>query len=349
MRIASSIALLLLLAPPLRAQVLVDSIPYPGINQGFWGIWTNPDTVFIGADFSGDIYFSDHQGNILGQLPTGYNYNHGLIRRQNSYLIAKNYTVGGAPLHEIDLQGNPLNTWPFPQVIGGNPGGIGGLAADGDAVWFTVYHPDWTTYPYAYAYKWVPGTAQLLDTVPMNGRQPYGVTLKGDTLLYVIDNIHGDQERIYAYDLTNREDLFWFDIPDTPIDNDQSPRGLHYDGEFLYLMANRQGGSAFAYRTVFIYTFDEIGTGVVNNPPHRTMLLQPNPAGSMVQVHLPREEVARGVELQVIDRMGRVLMVRHTDTEVTTLDLTALPGGDHLVRAIAGGVPLATRKLVVQR
>nr|MBP8877557.1 hypothetical protein [Flavobacteriales bacterium] len=65
----------------LHGQVLVDSIPYPGISQGFWGIEVNADTIFLGADFSGDIYFSDHAGTIIGQRSTGFTFNHGLIRK----------------------------------------------------------------------------------------------------------------------------------------------------------------------------------------------------------------------------------------------------------------------------
>ena len=255
-RIAAILAALSAAPDPSMAQVLVDSIPYPGISQGFWGVHVNADTIFLGADFSGNIYFSDHSGNILGQRTTGFAYNHGLVKRPASYLIAKDYTTSGASLHEVDLGGGLMNTWTFPPVLGGNSSGIGDLCADGNAVWYTMYYPDFDNDPYAYAYKWVPGDPAPIDTVPLHGEQPYGIALKGDTLFYVTDNLNGDQERIYAYDLTNEQDLGWTELPDTPIDNDMSPRGMHYDGEFLYLIANRQGGSAFAYQTVYIYAFD---------------------------------------------------------------------------------------------
>ena len=290
----------LLLPSSIHAQTLVDSIPYPGISQGFWGIHVNPDTIFLGADFSGAIYFSDHEGTMLGQLATGFDFNHGLVRRPSSYLIAEDYTTNGAGLYEVDLAGNLLNSWTFPDVIGGNSSGIGDLCADGNAVWYTMYFPDFDVYPYSYAYKWIPGAATPMDTVPLNGEQPYGIALKGDTLFYVTDNLNGDAERIYAYDLTNEVDLGFVDLPDMATDGDQRPQGMHYDGAHLYLVANRQGGSAFAYQTVFKYAFD-INTAVFT-PVERDLKIFPTLASDLVQV----EHAMPGATIHVLDGMGRV-------------------------------------------
>jgi hypothetical protein len=301
----------------LHAQILVDSIPYPGISQGFWGIHVNPDTIFLGADFSGNIHFSDHAGTILGQLPTGYDFNHGLIRKASSYLIAEDFTSGGAGLYEIGLNGGTLNTWTFPPVIGGNSSGIGDLCADGDAVWYTMYFPDFDVYPYAYAYKWIPGDPTPIDTVPMNGEQPYGIALKGDTLLYVTDNLNGDPERIYAYDLTNDVDLGFVDLPDMATDGDQSPRGMFYDGQFLYLIANRQGGNAFAYQTVFKYAFD-ISTAVFDQEERREVLLHPSPASDVVHLQLADGPTER---FMVFDASGRQVVTGNLTTERSSLNV----------------------------
>src|SRR5690606_13013254 len=95
-----------LLAPvTLTAQTLVDSLSYQGVNQSFWGIHVTSDTIFLGADGPGDVVFSDHDGNILGNLPTGYTFNHGLVRKPGSYLIAQDYTTNGAHLYEIGFDG----------------------------------------------------------------------------------------------------------------------------------------------------------------------------------------------------------------------------------------------------
>ena len=123
----------LLLSGTCTAQTLIDSIPYPGIDLNFWGIQVSADTIFLGADNPGKIYFSDHNGTVLGQQSTGYIFNHGLIRRPHSYLIAQDYTTSGAHLYEVSLTGTLLNTWTFPDVIGGHSSGIGDLCADGNA------------------------------------------------------------------------------------------------------------------------------------------------------------------------------------------------------------------------
>lgn len=341
--------LLLLTGVPLKAQTLVDSIPYPGmLNLAFWGIHVTPDTIFLGADGPGPVYFSDHQGNILGNQPTGYTYNHGLIKRPSSYLIAKDYTTQGSILHEVSLAGNLIQQWTFPPGVLGTSGGVGDLAeAGGGAIWFTVYFPQSLTYPFTYAYKWLPGESTFLDTVPLNGKQPYGVTVKGDTLFYVIDNLHGDQERIYAYDLTNEEDLFWFELPDTPIDNDQRPFGLHWDGNYLYLVANRQGGSAFAHQTIFIYSIS--GTTGIQQLELRTMGLHPNPATDQVTISLPESEVVRSVLFEITDGAGRVVRTERGAGVSTVLDVAGLPSGRYTIRALRDGVSFAQRKLVVAR
>lgn len=324
-----ALPLALLLAPnALHAQVLVDSIPYPGISQGFWGIHVNPDTIFLGADFSGNIYFSDHDGTILGQLPTGYDFNHGLIRTATSYLIAEDFTSGGAGLYEVGLNGTTLNTWTFPPVIGGNSSGIGDLCADGDAVWYTMYFPDFDVYPYAYAYKWIPGDPAPIDTVPMNGEQPYGIALRGDTLFYVTDNLNGDPERIYAYDLTNEVDLGSVDLPDMATDGDQSPRGMYYDGQFLYLIANRQGGNAFAYQTVFKYAFD-ISTAVFNREAPTDMRLYPSPASEVVHIHLPN---GGAQPFTVFDAQGKEVHAGTLQQDRSTLPVANWAPGTYTVK-----------------
>ncbi len=322
-------ALLLLLGlPTSRAQVLVDSIPYPGQGTGVWGIHVTTDTIFLGSDLTGNIRFSDHNGSILGELTTPYDFNHGLIRRSASYLIAEDFTTNGAGLYEIDLSGALLASWTFPDVIGGASAGIGDLEANGNAVWYTMYYPDFNTYPFAYAYKWVPGDPAPVDTVPLQGEQPYGIALKGDTLLYVTDNLNGDQERIYAYDLANEQDLGWIELPDTPIDNDQRPQGMHYDGQFLYLVANRQGGSAFAYQTVFKYAFDISNAVFVREEPV-AVLLHPSPASDVLTI---RSVIGAARSYAVFDVSGKPVATGILNTDRTMLNVSDWAAGTYTVR-----------------
>lgn len=327
--------------------MLVDSLQYAGITQNFWGIHVTTDTIFLGADLSGAIYYSDHAGNLLGQQSTGFTFDHGLVRTPTSYLIAQDYAANGAHLYEIDLSGTLLNTWMFPDVIGGHSSGIGDLFPDGNAVWYTMYYPDFNTDPYAYAYRWVPGDATANDTVPLHGEQPYGIAIKGDTLFYVTDNLNGDQERIYAYDLTNEQDIGWIELPDTPIDNDQSPRGMYYDGTHLYLIANRSGGSANAYQNIYIYAFDN-AVGSAELHPATVLPAYPDPADDHLTITLPFTRTNGEWEISVLDGTGRIVSRSRGDGQVIDLDTGAWPTGAYQARVTrAGGPPGVARFLVV--
>lgn len=325
------------------AQTLIDSLPLPDIDQGFWGIDGNADTLFLGDDYSGSVYYLDHDGNVLGQLATGFDFNHGLVRQANSFLLAEDYTTSGAHLYEVDLQGTLLNTWTFPDVIGGHSSGIGGLCADGDAVWYTMYHPDFDVYPFAYAYKWIPGDAAPIDTVPLNGSQPYGIAIKGDTLLYVTDDLDDDAERIYSYNLATGEDIGFVDLPDP--DGDQSPRGLFYDGTHLYLMADRAGSSAFAFQTVYIYSFDAT-VGIAPSTAPR-ISIQPSPANEHAVIALPFLRDDRSARLEVFDAIGKRVLEQHLNGSRLVLNTSSWKAGLYLVRATVGNKPVASGRLVV--
>lgn len=338
-----SLAAILIIGSTSTGQTLIDSIPYPGITHGFWGIQVNADTIFLGADFSGDIYFSDHDGTILGQQTTGQDFNHGLIRGAGSYMIAEDYTSNGAHLHEVATDGTPLNTWTFPDVIGGHSSGIGDLCADGNAVWYTMYYPDFDVYPFAYAYKWVPGDPAPIDTVPMHGEQPYGIAVKGDTLLYVTDNLNGDAERIYSYNLTTKQDIGFIELPDP--DGDQSPRGMFYDGTYLYLVANRIGGSAFAYQTVFIYSFDQdvgIGERKLSN-----VQVRPNPADEQAVIEIKQRGTGK-VMLEIFNATGRKIHDEAVVEGPRTIDTSTWGNGLYVVKTVAGDGSVATARLVVR-
>ncbi|MBK7158969.1 MAG: hypothetical protein IPH77_10510 [Ignavibacteria bacterium] len=86
-------------------------------------------------------------------------------------------------------------------MTGGASAGVGDIALDGNGLWFSIYSPDFTTYPYAYAYK-IDLTSRLItDTIPLMGRQVQGITVKGDTILYVSDSFQEMQKNLYIENL----------------------------------------------------------------------------------------------------------------------------------------------------
>ncbi|MEO8211232.1 MAG: choice-of-anchor D domain-containing protein, partial [bacterium] len=91
---------------------------------------------------------------------------------------------------------------------------------------------------------------------PLRGRQVQGITVKGDTIFYVNDFFHTtpspDPERIYAYSKSTGDTLFSFATPDP--DGDGQPRGMHWDGQYLWLIADRVGNNMFLYKTLYKYS-----------------------------------------------------------------------------------------------
>ncbi|MEZ4692001.1 MAG: hypothetical protein R3A12_18335 [Ignavibacteria bacterium] len=66
-----------------------------------------------------------------------------------------------------------------------------------------------------------------------------------------------DPERIYAYSKTTGDTLFSFATPDP--DGDCQPRGLHWDGQYLWLIADRIGGNISLYKTLYKYSITGAG------------------------------------------------------------------------------------------
>jgi hypothetical protein len=242
----------------LKSQTLVSSYPFPNYSQynSFWGITNLNDTLRIATDNNGSIYKVTETGLIRDSLTTPFTFNHGLVWDGTGYWIAEDFRSAGARLYKINSAGARVDSIQLPSLIGGASGGIGDIALDGNGIWFSVYSPDFTSYPFAYAYKMNLTSRLITDTIPLRGRQVQGITVKGDTIFYVNDYFHTtpfiDPERIYAYSRTTGDTLFSFPTPDP--DGDCSPRGLHWDGEFLWLIADRIGNNINLYKTLYKYS-----------------------------------------------------------------------------------------------
>ena len=245
------------------SQTIVASYPFPNYSQynSFWGITKIGNDLKIATDNNGSIYTVTTTGIITDSLTTPYTFNHGLVWDGTGYWIAEQFRTAGARLYKVSATGVALDSIQLPSLIGGASGGVGGLALDGDGIWFSIYSPDFTSYPFAYAYKINLNTRLITDTIPLRGRQVQGIAVKGDTIFYVNDYFHTtpgpDPERIYAYSKTTGDTLFSFATPDP--DGDCSPRGLHWDGQYLWLIADRIGGNISLYKTLYKYSITGAG------------------------------------------------------------------------------------------
>lgn len=257
---------LILLSGILNAQTLVGVYPFPYHNpyNYFWGITQRNDTLWIGTDYDGTgypfayLYKVTKTGIIVDSLITPFKFNHGLAWDGTGFWIAEDYRSAGGRLYKINTLGVTVDSI----YTGTYAQGIGGIALDGNNLWFAVYYPDYATYPNAYAYKVNLTTKLLVDTIPLRGRQVQGIAVKGDTIFYVNDNFHGEPERIYAFRKAVGDTLFSFPAPDP--DNDCDPRGLYWDGQYLYLIAYRPGGSANAYRQLYKYEISNSGNPIIS-------------------------------------------------------------------------------------
>lgn len=244
-------------------QTVVATYPFPNYSQynSFWGITKIGDTLRIATDNNGSIYKVTETGQIRDSLTTPFDFNHGLVWDGSGYWVAEDFRTAGARLYKVNTSGAAVDSIQLPSLIGGASGGVGDLAYHNGGIWFTIYSPDFTTYPFAYAYKINLTTRLITDTIPLLGRQVQGIAVKGDTVFYVNDYFHTtpfvDQERIYAYSLTTRDTLFSFPSPDP--DGNCNPRGLHWDGQHLWLVAERVGGTASVFRTLYKYSVTGAG------------------------------------------------------------------------------------------
>ncbi|HMT12681.1 MAG TPA: choice-of-anchor D domain-containing protein, partial [Ignavibacteria bacterium] len=102
----------------------------------------------------------------------------------------------------------------------------------------------------------------VVDSIPLRGKQVQGITVKGDTILYVTDNFQSDAERIYAYRKAVNDTIFSFTVPDP--DGDCDPRGLYWDGSNLWLMAYRVGNNISQYRTLYKYLLNGQGSPTIS-------------------------------------------------------------------------------------
>lgn len=234
-------------------QTLVAKYPLPNVSvyNSFWGVTQRNDTLWVGSDYNGKLYKVTKTGTITDSLSTPFNWNHGLAYDGTGFWIAEYYRTSGARIYKVNEAGVRIDSI----ITGSWAGGIGGIALNGNNLWFAVYYPDFPTYPYAYAYKVNLTSKAIVDTIPLRGKQVQGIAVKGDTILYVNDNFQGDPERIYAYRKAAGDTLFSFAVPDPSGNCD--PRGIFWDGQNFWLLAKMIGNS---YRALYKYSFTGQGS-----------------------------------------------------------------------------------------
>jgi len=163
-------------------------------------------------------------------------------------------------LFKVDQNGNVLDSITSTQLFGAS-WYFGGAAWDGDGLWISVYYPNANVA----LYKINTTTKQLVDTLNFlnfaSGQlQPQGITVKNDTLFFVNDGFEGT-DKIYAVSLITEDSLFSFNPPEQP-GLRQNPRGLAWDGNNFWLLAEPVGASSG--RQLFKYELSGSGSPAIS-------------------------------------------------------------------------------------
>lgn len=262
-----------LLQSVLLSQTIISSYDFPRFTpyDYFWGITEVNDTFWIGTDYSttsgiytyNRIYKVTKTGIILDSVSVPFKSHHGAVWDGANFWVAEGYRAQGSRIYKMTRQGVLIDSFYVAQVIGGIPVGIGDVTLDGNKLWFTVFSPDFVSYPNSYAYAFDVNTKQLVDTLPLYGRQPLGIAVKGDTMFYVNENQYTNEtERIWAINKHTGDSLFSFPAPDP--DCTCNPKGLHWDGSHLWLVAERIGTTSWIYKTIYKYAITGTGNPVIS-------------------------------------------------------------------------------------
>ncbi|MCL6495447.1 MAG: PQQ-binding-like beta-propeller repeat protein [Ignavibacterium sp.] len=262
------ILLLAFLSINIFSQTLIQTVNLP--SGTFWSYgyglvyvngkyWISSDNSSVG---SGIISAVNDQGvqvdNLIIQYP-GLRASQGLAFDGTDFWYVERKTAR-CDLFKVSTTGIVLDSITTPEIFGGNTSILlGGAAWDGSGLWISVYSPDTRVA----LYKVNVAARAVVDTILIQqfGLQPTGVTVKGDTLFFVMDGFQNNDERIYAVSLATKDTLFSFHVPEQAGVR-QNPRGLAWDGNYFWLLAEPVGASSG--RQLFKYDLGGSGSPAIN-------------------------------------------------------------------------------------
>lgn len=242
-----------------NAQTLIETVDLPGGTywNSAYGMVYNDGKYWISSSSSstgrGIFYAVDATGTQVDQININYptmRASQGLAFDGTNFWYVERKTAR-CDIYKVAPDGTVLDSI-FTADLGG-PFYLGGAAWDETGLWISVYYPDND----AALYKVDVVSKAIIDTISVFGSQPTGITVKGDTLFYIMDGFQGDAENIYAIDLATKDTLFSFHVPEQP-GNRQNPRGLAWDGTYFWLLAEPVGASSG--RQLFKYDLSGGGT-----------------------------------------------------------------------------------------
>jgi hypothetical protein len=255
---------LLLISSLTNSQTLLETINLPTgtFYSSAYGMVYNNGKYWISSSSSttgkGIIYAVNSSGVQIDMLDFDLNWireSQGLAFDGTDFWYVERKTAR-CDLYKVSTTGVVIDSIPTAELFGATNIYLGGAAWDGTGLWISVYSPD----ARAALYKVNVAARAIVDTIFVTGLQPTGITVKGDTLIYVNDGFssNGSQgyDSVYAVNRITKAKLFSFGLPH-PTSTTNAPRGLAWDGEHFWLMAKPVGASTGRK----LYKYDLSGSG----------------------------------------------------------------------------------------
>jgi len=234
------------LAAPAGGEQIIKSFQGPYTSYSYGLAWDGSH-LWVGDDAGGYVARIDtSDGSVITEIIGAPQSNHGLAWDGTHLWVSGDYHTDF--IYRIAPNGDRVDSI-------SNPGGdySGGMTFDDKYLWVSRYYPN--TQPNLFKTDVPVGT--VLDTIPSQGLQPQGLAWDGTYLWNVQDDNDGDAERVYQLDPVTGDTLMSFPVPDTGAASGESPRGLAWDGQYLWLVSK---GSATNNK--YIYKIDPFGGGV---------------------------------------------------------------------------------------
>jgi hypothetical protein len=251
-----------------RSQSIVQIIPLPNTtfwNQA-WGLAADSTRLYISSGTSttsaynyGYIYATDFNGVPVDSLNSNSGASQGLAYDGTHFYYVRRYTAACA-IYKLTRQGALVDSlrWPSNRYLGG-------ACWDGTHLWVSDYTSTSIANPtYLYKINWA--TKSVVDSIQTIGLQPQGIAWDGQYLYYAMD-LNGsepNQNLIYVVNPVTRDTVRTIPMPEPP-NVDSNPRGLAWDGRYLWLIAEPVGASSG--RSLYKYDLGGSGTPDIHLVP----------------------------------------------------------------------------------
>ncbi len=302
------------------AQSIVQVIPLPNTtywNQA-WGLAADSTRLYISSGTStttvynyGFIYTTNHNGVPIDSVNPSSGYSQGLAYDGTYFYYVRRYTAACA-IYKLTRQGTLIDSlrWPSNRYLGG-------ACWDGTHLWVSDYTSTSSSNPtYLYKINWA--TKSVVDSIQTIGLQPQGIAWDGQYLYYAMDlnSSEPNQNLIYVVNPVTRDTVRTIPMPEGPT-TDSNPRGLAWDGRYLWLIAEPVGASSGRS----LYKYDLSGSGTPDIDITSLVDFSGTRIGSQKTVQVSLSNV--GTAPLTIDSVRIVLSTQFTTTFATPTTIPA--------------------------